>query len=380
MLEKIFLQVLNMSFTAGFVIIFVLIARLFLKKSPSVLNYKKPAFWVVIITMFVVVGLCLGLMMNPKSSTTFNGSSYRVEKILYEAPMYSFSFTLDTAPQFFITSDYQLYSKQVTDEDWVMHDGLYRHKIARQDLYALFNPLYNDIREKIDQSKLIYRADTNDDNQTFYLVIQLKSGNVLLAIGYDNEDNRHIRWLFRLEEIGDRSGFGLTDQEVARMLGYSSVYCFSTYERDNGLYIIGFLADGKTEHSDIGAGLFQFRDGKYQLISQTIHKGQALEQDRIAQGMLNAPSNKYYDIILSNNENLAEIRHTLNGKATSEKVDRVNPNMTVIELPEALSDTTYTFYDAAGQQIHGYIPKTTNVEPFADYPEDYSPEQGEIIS
>ena len=380
MLEKIFLQVLNMSFTAGFVIIFVLIARLFLKKSPSVLNYKKPAFWVVIITMFVVVGLCLGLMMNPKSSTTFNGSSYRVEKILYEAPMYSFSFTLDTAPQFFITSDYQLYSKQVTDEDWVMHDGLYRYEISRQDLYALFNPLYNNVREKIDQSKLIYRADTNDDNQTFYLVIQLKSGNVLLAIVYDNEDNRHIRWRFRLEEIGDRSGFGLTDQEVARMLGYSSVYCFSTYEMDNGLYIIGFLADGKTEHSDIGTGLFQFRDGTYQLISQTIHKGQALEQDRIAQGMLNAPSNKYYDIILSNNENLAEIRHTLNGKATSEKVDRVNPNMTVIELPEALSDTTYTFYDAAGQQIHGYIPKTTNVEPFADYPEDYSPEQGEIIS
>lgn len=46
------------------------------------------------------------------------------------------------------------------------------------------------------------------------------------------------------EELGDRNGFGLTDQEVARMLGYSSAYCFSTYEMDNRLYIIGFLADG----------------------------------------------------------------------------------------------------------------------------------------
>ena len=140
------------------------------------------------------------------------------------------------------------------------------------------------------------------------------------------------------------------------MLGYSSAYCFSTYEMDNGLYIIGFLADGKAEHSDIGASLFQYEDGKYQLISQTIHKGQALEQDRIVQGMLNDPSNKYYDIVLSNNENLAEIRRTLGGKVTSEKVDRVNPSMTVIKLPEALSDTTYTFYDAAGKQIDGYIP------------------------
>ncbi len=39
MLEKIFLQILNMSFTASFVIIFVLIARLLLKKSPKVLSY-----------------------------------------------------------------------------------------------------------------------------------------------------------------------------------------------------------------------------------------------------------------------------------------------------------------------------------------------------
>ncbi|MGI6677835.1 MAG: M56 family metallopeptidase [Dehalobacterium sp.] len=154
------------------------------------------------------------------------------------------------------------------------------------------------------------------------------------------------------EKIGDRNGFSLTDQEVARMLGYSSAYCFSTYKMDNGLYIIGFLADGKMENSDIGAGLFQLKDGEYQLISQTIHKGQAMEQDRIVVGMLIAPSNKYYDVILSNNENLAEIRRTIGDKVVSEKVDRVNPSMTVIKLPETLNDTTYTFYDAIGQQIH----------------------------
>lgn len=140
-----------------------------------------------------------------------------------------------------------------------------------------------------------------------------------------------------------------------------------------------FPAYGKTEHSDIGAGLFQFKDGEYQLISQTIHKGQALEQDRIVQGMLIAPSNKYYDVILSNNENLAEIRRTSGGKVVSEKVDRVNPSMTVIKLSETLSNTMYTFYDANRQQVDGYIPAETTkkAEFFEGYPEDYSPEQGE---
>ncbi len=46
MVEKMFLQVLNMSFTASFVIIFVLIARLLLKKSPKVLSY---ALWGVVL-------------------------------------------------------------------------------------------------------------------------------------------------------------------------------------------------------------------------------------------------------------------------------------------------------------------------------------------
>ena len=46
MLGKIFLQILNMSFTASFVIILVLIARLFLKKLPKILSY---ALWGVVL-------------------------------------------------------------------------------------------------------------------------------------------------------------------------------------------------------------------------------------------------------------------------------------------------------------------------------------------
>ena len=46
MVEKIFLQILNMSFTTSFVIILVLIARLLLKKSPKILSY---ALWGVVL-------------------------------------------------------------------------------------------------------------------------------------------------------------------------------------------------------------------------------------------------------------------------------------------------------------------------------------------
>ena len=39
MLEKLFLQILNMSFTGGIVIVFVLFFRLLLKKAPKVFSY-----------------------------------------------------------------------------------------------------------------------------------------------------------------------------------------------------------------------------------------------------------------------------------------------------------------------------------------------------
>ena len=57
----------------------------------NVLNYKKPRFWIIcFIEFIVIVAVGVGLMANPKSSASFNGSSYRVKEILYQAPVYSF--------------------------------------------------------------------------------------------------------------------------------------------------------------------------------------------------------------------------------------------------------------------------------------------------
>ena len=179
----------------------------------NVLNYKKPKFWVIILAIVFVLIIGLGLAANPKSVASFNGSSYRVQKILYEAPIYSFSYTLDTAPEFCISADFVLYSKQPSAEDWVMHGGLNPYKISSRELYDLFIPPVGNIQEIINQTELVYRVAIDDDPKTFYMVLQLKNGDVLLAVGYDYDkrDFRHIRWLFKLERIGEE------DEEAAEM-------------------------------------------------------------------------------------------------------------------------------------------------------------------
>jgi len=173
----------------------------------NVLNYKKPKFWIVLFSIIIVAAISIGLAANPKSAASFNGLSYRVKEILYQSGKYSFAYTLDNAPQYSISSDFSLYSKQINDEDWNMQGVLYPYEISRQELNSLFMqpyvPPYNNFHRVIDQAKLIYRTDTDDDIKTFYLVMQLKNGDVLLAVGYDNEDLSHIRWLFRLEKVSD---------------------------------------------------------------------------------------------------------------------------------------------------------------------------------
>lgn len=125
---------------------------------------------------------------------------------------------MDTAPQYSISSDYKLYSKQFTDEDWILHGELYPFEISREELYTLFNSPSDNVRKAINKMKLIYRADKDDDIKTFNLVMKLKDGNVLLAVGYDNVEFRHIRWLFSLEKISnfndEDAGINSTDKYI----------------------------------------------------------------------------------------------------------------------------------------------------------------------
>jgi hypothetical protein len=164
------------------------------------LNYKSPGLRAIIL-LIIIAAVGIGLAAYFRIPVTFADSSYQIKEILYQAPIYSFAYTLDITPRFKITSDYILYSKHASDKDWIMHGDLKRFSISKHKLYSLFEQSFDEIHEVVSRAKVIYRADTNDDNETFYLVMQYRNGEILLAAGYEHEENPHIRWLFRLEKI-----------------------------------------------------------------------------------------------------------------------------------------------------------------------------------
>jgi len=102
------------------------------------LNYKKPSFWVTFLTVIIVAVIGIGLAANSRASVSLNDANYRVKEVLYQDPLYSFIYMLNTAPQYSISSDYKLYSKEINDEDWTMQGELYSYEISKQELHTLF--------------------------------------------------------------------------------------------------------------------------------------------------------------------------------------------------------------------------------------------------
>ena len=75
-------------------------------------TWKKPAFFLILLTAAVCVIAALCLLTDPKEP--FSGAPepfghpYQVDSVAYASPQYNFSFTAKTAPLYILASDYQL--------------------------------------------------------------------------------------------------------------------------------------------------------------------------------------------------------------------------------------------------------------------------------
>ena len=199
----------------------------------SVMNYRKPAFWIVLLAVITCVVVALCFLTNPRNDESdtlplLHSHSYGVVEVTYETFGTSFSMVAQqNTPVYAITDTMQLMSKgeHSSKNEWTTLGILEETELTKENFDELFFSKGNwfgketasDIRKDTANAwSLIY------NQEVLYYVLQQKNGEVYLAYGYydysekddPGSDDTNIRWLFKLAyDLNEDTGIVATSGE-----------------------------------------------------------------------------------------------------------------------------------------------------------------------
>ena len=175
----------------------------------TVLNYKKPAFWLVLVAVAALMITAVCFLTDPvkEESTT-----YRVEEIVYRNPAISYYMTEDEAPLFQITGDNALCVKE-QDEEWKDLGKFSPITLSDVNFDTLFFALEQgqSWMESQETWILALPQEENANSTKFYLLFRQENGTIYLGEGmaftnvYPIHDNildatYSVTWVYRLTD------------------------------------------------------------------------------------------------------------------------------------------------------------------------------------
>lgn len=183
------------------------------RRIKSALNYKKPAFWIIIVAVLASIAVAVGFLTDPKKEEEelpkIHAHSYRVEEVVYGAPHESLLMIAgENTPFFSITDDLGLLRKEEanTNDGWTYLGYLEEFELTSENFDALFmGP-----RWTIDTSLRSFCANTANawrlvNSDALYYVLQQKDGSVYLAHGHSQQS---FSWVFKLAtDVAENTGW-----------------------------------------------------------------------------------------------------------------------------------------------------------------------------
>lgn len=159
----------------------------------SVLNYKKPAFWIIVVAIVVSITVAVCFLTNPVNSSVYN-SRYETGKCLYSYVVSADKETKSNELVFDITSDgkvYKTFGVGTTDELGVLKESDYTAEeleaaIKNQD--AKLN--IGNIKNAYELSDCIFLQKSNG---TVYLVQFFSDGRIMSVFKLNKIDKNDIQ-------------------------------------------------------------------------------------------------------------------------------------------------------------------------------------------
>lgn len=175
----------------------------------KVLQYKRPSFWIILISLFLCIAVGVCFLTDPKDVPNPNlrspfGREYIVSEIVYDAPQYSFTYTPETAPRYRLRDDMQIEILEDLDSDhWLTPGALQKHDLSYDDLLSVSTMMDTTLSPAalVDENSNAWTLDVLESNSgAFYYLLQQDNGDLYFCLGYHHAVHDHIRWIFRLEE------------------------------------------------------------------------------------------------------------------------------------------------------------------------------------
>lgn len=205
----------------------------------NVLNYKKPAFWLIAAAVLSCIILAVCFLTDPEKEKAGGfltdleegnaypfGGTYQVENISYDLVSFDFAYTPETAPLYHLTAQKTLMVQEdKAAENWQDAGMCTEFKLAKEnfDDYFMVDALWNgtDAQSLRRNNQRAWRVVVSDQpfNDIFYYILLQENGELYLTYGYMDQSTASsvyaeapfIRWIFKLKPC-DLSAYPAGDE------------------------------------------------------------------------------------------------------------------------------------------------------------------------
>ncbi|MBQ7776517.1 MAG: hypothetical protein IJ379_11420 [Lachnospiraceae bacterium] len=195
----------------------------------TVLSYKKPAFWVILVAVAACIVVAVCFLTNPEEEQGQEvfGHIYAVEKSIYVGPQMlisSIAIPIEQLPNYCFTDDYVMFSQDrvyvdLTQKDWVECGTLQEARLSESNFDAYFEEQSFTWIEEHTAKEL--RKDNHNAWQLIseqginYYLLQQKDGKLYLALWeYNREKNGEVQYLYQLKQMEGSVASVLDTQEA----------------------------------------------------------------------------------------------------------------------------------------------------------------------
>lgn len=302
----------------------------------NIMRYEKPTKIVLLLAMIAVLMLAISFGTNPvQKNTELLGANYHAREILYATESGGFADAAGTngglercAGAYSFTTDDYLYDCYGAEPVWNELGCVEDYPLTKKELFS-YCMEEDGWRSRYTMGEITDAAilRMNDESQKFYLLMQTRKGETLLGYGWedvnergqDASDDTSLYWLIQLESVFDPDGVQVNYfMRSLRHIVNDSVDTFAFWENSKytpGYLIVGFLADGSGEQSDMGYATFRWVGNCLKMLDCHVYPDAAITGTGIYRAehpavlsddgtLTDAVS---YDVILSNNDNLDSV-------------------------------------------------------------------------